>query len=316
MQQSAVQGVGIESVTPGDTCASLDLQNAAVLNVYHRLTQHKGVAPYDITILARNKNSLREVHRYLEINDVPARFVDRRVLEGVCTTLHTLLAVMEGQNTPLDEVLTHFGLAPSHANREALRTLTTTTDPLLKYLIGKLRLGKQRLNYESKFNLIADCLINQTRHDKEFIIPPINQLKRLTRHCPDLTAVRQVIRQYQQDHEQAVTLQTLHGAKGKEYKAVLIVDVVDGYFPDRRSMQFDQHNARFEEEKRLLYMGITRAKIFLCLLSRPYFKYNYKSQKNEEIIHDCSLLSDDLQPFIMTRQITYQQDIHDLFPLN
>ena len=97
---------------------------------------------------------------------------------------------------------------------------------------------------------------------------------------------------------------------------MLIVDVVDGHFPDRRSMQSDQHNARFEEEKRLLYMGITRAKIFLCLLSRPYPKYNYKSQKIEEIIHDCSLLSDDLQPFIMTRQITSQQDIHDLFPLN
>ena len=64
-------------------CASLDLQNAAVLNVYHRLTQHKRVAPYDITILARNKISLREVHRYLEIHGVPARVGDRRVLEAV-----------------------------------------------------------------------------------------------------------------------------------------------------------------------------------------------------------------------------------------
>jgi DNA helicase II / ATP-dependent DNA helicase PcrA len=61
--------------------------------------------------------------------------------------------------------------------------------------------------------------------------------------------------------EGRVTLMTLHNAKGLEYDHVFVVGMEEGTFPHARSM--DKQN--LEEERRLAYVGITRARKTLTL---------------------------------------------------
>ena len=66
------------------------------------------------------------------------------------------------------------------------------------------------------------------------------------------------------DDESTVTLMTFHGAKGLEYPAVFLVGLEDGIFPSMRSLD-EPH--QLEEERRLAYVGITRARERLFLSS-------------------------------------------------
>ena len=98
-------------------------------------------------------------------------------------------------------------------------------------------------------------------------------------------ALRTDLDEIEQD-DRAVTLMTLHMAKGLEYPVVFIVGMEDPIFPHANSM-FDQQG--LEEERRLCYVGITRARERLYLthaLVRSLFgtsQYNPASRFIEEI---------------------------------
>ena len=73
-----------------------------------------------------------------------------------------------------------------------------------------------------------------------------------------LEQVSLVSEQDEYDEESgSVTLMTLHNAKGLEFPVVFIIGLEDGVFPHYRSMGDPAH---LEEERRLMYVGVTRAR--------------------------------------------------------
>ena len=64
---------------------------------------------------------------------------------------------------------------------------------------------------------------------------------------------------------QGVTLASLHAAKGLEWDAVYLVGLADGTLPISHALAHGPDSEPVEEERRLLYVGITRARIYLAL---------------------------------------------------
>jgi DNA helicase-2/ATP-dependent DNA helicase PcrA len=64
---------------------------------------------------------------------------------------------------------------------------------------------------------------------------------------------------------QGVTLASLHAAKGLEWDAVFLVGVNDGTLPISHALAHGPESEAVEEERRLLYVGVTRARMHLAL---------------------------------------------------
>ena len=92
-----------------------------------------------------------------------------------------------------------------------------------------------------------------------------------------------------EDSEDSVTLMTLHSAKGLEFPVVFLVGLEEGIFPGNKSIGEPKE---IEEERRLFYVGITRAKQYLyltCSKKRTIFgstSYNQVSRFVNEIPSD------------------------------
>ena len=78
------------------------------------------------------------------------------------------------------------------------------------------------------------------------------------------------------NNDDQVALMTLHAAKGLEFPVVFLVGMEDGLFPLSRSLMEDD---QLEEERRLAYVGITRAKREL-FLTNAYSRMMYGRMQN------------------------------------
>lgn len=77
---------------------------------------------------------------------------------------------------------------------------------------------------------------------------------------------------------ECVNLMTVHAAKGLEFHSVYLVNFNEGIFPSARSVQ-EGGNAALEEERRLCYVAMTRAKESLCISWNGGYSYMLEQNK-------------------------------------
>ena len=82
-------------------------------------------------------------------------------------------------------------------------------------------------------------------------------------HIADYSKELELLAQKKQTNPNAVTLVTLHGAKGLEFPCVFIVDVNEGLIPYKKAVLPQE----LEEERRMFYVGVTRAQEELYIYS-------------------------------------------------
>ncbi|MBP5233655.1 MAG: UvrD-helicase domain-containing protein, partial [Planctomycetes bacterium] len=107
------------------------------------------------------------------------------------------------------------------------------------------------------------------------------------------------------DGADAITLMTLHSAKGLEFPTVFLVGLDDGVLPHRNAGESEQG---VDEERRLFYVGITRAQKRLCIshanvrMLHGQFEYALPSPflrelPRETLATSVSAADDDFDPF-------------------
>jgi len=90
---------------------------------------------------------------------------------------------------------------------------------------------------------------------------------------------------------EGVHLLTVHASKGLEFSEVYVVDLMDGRFPNHKLM--NQSGGAIEEERRLFYVAVTRAKDRLYLSTAGYDRVKKIDFKPSPFLYEAGLLKGD-----------------------
>ena len=129
------------------------------------------------------------------------------------------------------------------------------------------------INRIDRFMGYGDYLRDNNIDDNKLFI-----LKMLSKNEPTiegflgrLEELRQILTDGETNYRSKLILSTIHSSKGLEYDTVYLMDVINGVFPSK-IISFKSASPKekrdYEEERRIFYVGITRAKDKLCI-----FKY-------------------------------------------
>ena len=89
---------------------------------------------------------------------------------------------------------------------------------------------------------------------------------------------------------EGINLLSVHASKGLEYKEVYVIDMMDGRFPNRKLMQ---RGGSLDEERRLFYVSVTRAKDILYLSYAKYDKIKKMNFIASQFLYEAGMVPKD-----------------------
>ncbi|MCF0134100.1 MAG: ATP-dependent helicase [Blautia sp.] len=200
---------------------------------------------------------------YLEIMNRPNRYISREALTGARVDLEALEVFYQDKDWMCDRITTlktHIRILsklPPYAAINFIRKGIGYEDYLREY--AQFR----RLKPEDLFEVL-DRIQESAKNRKS--------LQEWEEYIEDYTGkMKEQVRQQKQKKE-GVEIATLHSVKGLEYDNVYILNVNEGVIPYKKAILKEAQ----EEERRLFYVGLTRAKKKLIL---GYVHYQYDKQK-------------------------------------
>lgn len=234
----------------------------------------------DIAVLYRTNAQSRAIEEVFLHQGIPyvliggTRFYERREIKDVLALLRVLANPKDSVSLKRIEKIGKKKLEKFLRFAEHLNDLNhfSTIELLDKVL--------HTVNYLS--------LYDENNEDDRQRLENIKELRSVAIEFPDLTQFLENVALVEQEYpstglrasmpdgtidrgsKEAVTLMTLHAAKGLEFPVVFMIGMEEGLFPHSKSLE-SQHE--LEEERRLCYVGMTRAKekLFLTYARRRLY---------------------------------------------
>ncbi len=259
--------------------------------------QRRGHDLDEIAILVRTSAQMREFEERFITLGLPyrviggPRFYERAEIRDALAYLRCVaqeaddLAFERIFNTPkrglgdatlqmLHEVARREGVPLTRAARMLIETEEIKAKPraTLRALLGDFERWRSLIDAKPHYEL-AELVLDESGYTEMWRLDKtpeaagrLENLKELVRameQFPDLAAflehVSLVMETSEAAGEKRVSIMTLHGAKGLEFETVFLPGWEEGLFPSQRSLD-DNGQAGLEEERRLAYVGVTRAK--------------------------------------------------------
>ena len=213
----------------------------------------------------------RSRKNFLELMNRPNRYISRDALKNSQISFHDLREYYKDKDWMCDRITT----LETH-----LRILGTLSPFAAVNFIRKGMGYEEYLREYAQFRKlkpeelleILDRIHESTRGMKN--------LKQWEDYIEDYTEKLNEQAKRQRDRKEGVTVSTLHAVKGLEYDIVYILNVNEGSIPYRKAVLAES----VEEERRLFYVGMTRArrKLVLAYVNRQYEKEREPSRFLEE----------------------------------
>jgi DNA helicase-2/ATP-dependent DNA helicase PcrA len=188
------------------------------------------------------------------------------------------------------DAFTHL-VAPPRA-REAHRSLAT----LLRQMRGVVNREGEDAGAKVASDIVAvrnvyDAILREKYDRPEARLADLDQLRTIAAGYPSRTAFlaalaldppsnTQDLAGGSESEDDALVLSTVHSAKGKEWKVIFLIWAVDGWFPASRAVEDPDE---LEEERRLMYVALTRAKDELMVV---YPMQTYGARRGAEYSFD------------------------------
>jgi DNA helicase II / ATP-dependent DNA helicase PcrA len=212
------------------------------------------------SVLAFLKISLNEDDLKALTDLLPLLFLKQAVLKDI-----KAISILE--DCSYLESLMHLKTTHSFQEKKLKKAVTTIkglkhSSPIdaiekIEKEIGFLEFLKKRGNESNKLEKGSDDL-----KDLKVAVKGFDTIEALLAHAEHMSAMNKEIKNLSKHFTDAVTLSTIHRAKGLEYKTVYVVGSVDGSLPHDFALD-SYRNGDFsglEEERRLFYVALTRAK--------------------------------------------------------
>jgi DNA helicase-2/ATP-dependent DNA helicase PcrA len=196
---------------------------------------------------------------FRRIVNVPKRGIGR-------TSVLRLAAAAASSGVPIGRML-------EHAEEAGLTGRALKGAQELSLLLGELRAAAAVMPPGDLVDLVVarsgylDELVAEGTYDAEGRLDNLAELAGVAKEYEQLSDLLETVALVSDADEldedgSRVSLMTLHTAKGLEFPAVFLVGMEEGIFPHSRTLS---EPSELEEERRLCYVGITRAKRFLYL---------------------------------------------------